>query len=172
MSNQLRPQAHQLRLTNKLPFIYLLTFTFLSFPFPTQRHNASLFFSFLFFFYSFCLLHALLDLPSFCLRKSFSWTAAMRWAQSELFFRLFLKSFSWTLLLFFYFLFLCLSFHAWTGCLQGLGFWFANWSTFFYSFMLRLFWSKIFSNLNSLHVFFHIFNKILRCLIWQIKFFK
>ena len=49
LSNQLRPQAHQLRLTNKLPFIYLLTFTFLSFLsflFPTQRHNASLFFSF------------------------------------------------------------------------------------------------------------------------------
>lgn len=30
---------------------------------------------------------------------------------------------------------------------------------------LRLFWSKIFSNLNILHVFFHIFSKILRCLV-------
>ena len=138
LSNQLRPQAHQLRLTNKLPFIYLLTFTFLSFPFTTQRQNASLFF-----FYSFCLLHALLDLPSFCLRKSFSWTAAMRWAQSELFFAFFLSHFLGLCFYSFIFFFFA-SFQTWTGCLQGLVFWFASWalssSPWSRAPTLRLFW--------------------------------
>ena len=177
MSNQLRPQAHQLRLTNKLPFIYLLTFTFLSFPFPTQRHNASLFFSFLFFFFiPFVYFTPCWTCPASACVSRFLGPQPCGEHRANYSFAFYFSHFLG--LCFYSFIFFFFAFHFTPGLVAfkvwyfGLPIGALSSSTWSHAPTLHLFWSKIFSNLNILHVLFHIFSKILTCLVWQIKIFK